>query len=124
MVNGNASSGSTILSTQTTASLGLIKATFTCYRSRALHFGDRSRPVMYRFLLVLSPDGVIPFSIPTPPPTLKSLWSGFVGLRSGLWATSGMRYHLGGMQISENYVILRNAWDQTSQVLNHENKIV
>ena len=44
--------------------------------------------------------------------TSKSLWAGFVGLRSGPWATSGMRYHLGGMQISENYVILRNAWDQ------------
>ena len=42
----------------------------------------------------------------------------------GSVATSGMRYHLGGMQISENFVILRNAWDQTSQVLNRENKIV
>ena len=33
---------------------------------------------------------------------------GFVGLRSGLWATLGMRSRL------ENYVILWNAWDQTS----------
>ena len=33
--------------------------------------------------------------------TSKSLWSRFVGLRSGPWVTSGMWYHLGGMQISE-----------------------
>ena len=40
-------------------------------------------------------------------PTSKSLWFGFVGSRSGLWATLGMQSHL------ENYVILWNAWDQT-----------